>query len=65
MKINELNRFKEFFCVLFGHDFGSNFYEREGGPDGFVLEHHSECVNCGIAVNDNSGRLQRYKEKYG
>jgi len=62
MRIHELNRFKELYCVIFGHEFGEHYYEREA-PDGFVLEHRATCINCRISIIDISGRMRRYAEE--
>lgn len=57
MMPSRLNRFKEFYCVLFGHEFNEHYQEKEGE---LVLEEHFSCVNCGLSTIDISGRLQKY-----
>lgn len=65
MKPSNLSRFKELYCVLFGHSFDEHYYEKEGPEEtAFVLEEHSTCTNCELSTVDVSGRLQRYSEQH-
>lgn len=57
MKPRSLNRFREFVCVLFGHEFNEHGMEKEGD---FILEETYTCTNCQLSTIDISGRLQKY-----
>lgn len=61
--MKDLNRFKELYCVIFGHEFNEQKWEKE--TDGFILSHTKTCSNCGVSIIDESGYLQKAKEKYG
>jgi hypothetical protein len=61
MKPSNLNRLREFYCVLFGHEFNEHGIESEGD---FILEERVTCSNCRLSAIDISGRIQRYNEKY-
>lgn len=56
-----MNRFKEFICVLFGHNFNETCTEIE---DGLILIETRKCGLCGISLVDESGYKQKLKEYY-
>uniref|UniRef100_A0A6M3J5X5 Uncharacterized protein n=1 Tax=viral metagenome TaxID=1070528 RepID=A0A6M3J5X5_9ZZZZ len=63
MKKKDYNRFKEFICVLFGHDF-SKYSSKKEMPENFMLEEKWECTNCGLSIYDESGTIQRARETF-
>lgn len=62
MKLNELNRWKEFWCVLNGHEFNERDTESDSG---YVLEECHTCGNCGLTVRDQSGIMAIARQKFG
>lgn len=53
--INFNNRFKEFFCVLFGHNWSE--YGSERTIKGHILHEYNTCANCGLEVHNRRGYL--------
>lgn len=53
-------RFKEFFCVIFGHNW--NEYGSTSSPNGRILEEYNVCSSCGLENHDRSGYLVEYEE---
>lgn len=60
MKLNELNRWKEFGCVINGHEFNERYIKSNNM--GLLLEEHHTCGNCGLTIKDESGLIKYYKE---
>lgn len=58
----EPNRFKEFICVLFGHNWTQtgNTKDRETG---IILSHYKQCENCDLRIVDESGFLELHRRQ--
>ena len=61
MKLNQLNRWKELLCVLFGHQFDRHDTTKEGN---FILKERWECTCCGLSVYDESGAIKKAIESF-
>jgi hypothetical protein len=59
----QVNRLKELYCVIFGHDWNESGSTTDPETK-IVLEKYKRCQNCTLEIHDRSGYIEKYNLKY-